>query len=180
MPRGKLRAFKTLSFIKNLILLSPNDTLPNPNNEPHFHWPRFPSSKAIVFQFCIAGRAVRLNRKMASVQCFLHHHALTTAATRSSSSQRQAVTAKPNQLVCRAQKQAIQEDDGGLVSRRLALTVLIGAAAVGSKVSPADAAYGEAGIYFSFFFSFSCSSDDLGCALNQGHIWHICGYQTDW
>ena len=106
---------------------------------------------------------MRLGRKMASTQCFLHHHALTTAATRSSSSHRQAVTAKPHQLVCRAQKQAIQEDDGGLLSRRLALTVLIGAAAVGSKVSPADAAYGEAGIYFPFLFSFSCPSADLGC-----------------
>jgi hypothetical protein len=31
------------------------------------------------------------------------------------------------------------------VSRRLALTVLIGAAALGSKVAPADAAYGESG-----------------------------------
>ncbi|KAJ6953013.1 hypothetical protein NC652_004868 [Populus alba x Populus x berolinensis] len=32
-----------------------------------------------------------------------------------------------------------------LCSRRLALTVLIGAAALGSKVAPADAAYGESG-----------------------------------
>ncbi|XWS32986.1 hypothetical protein CRYUN_Cryun22dG0038300 [Craigia yunnanensis] len=55
---------------------------------------------------------------------------------------------KPSQLVCRAQKQAVQEDYGSLVSRRLALTVLIGAAAVGSKVSPADAAYGEAANVF--------------------------------
>ncbi|KAI4305978.1 hypothetical protein L6164_029299 [Bauhinia variegata] len=84
---------------------------------------------------------------MASTQCFLHHHALTTP-TRSSSSQRQVVNAKPNQLVCRAQKQAVEENDGTLLSRRLALTVLIGAAAVGSKVSPADAAYGEAANVF--------------------------------
>ncbi|XWS41021.1 hypothetical protein CRYUN_Cryun17cG0045400 [Craigia yunnanensis] len=62
---------------------------------------------------------------MASTACFLHHHALTTAS-RSSSSQRQVATIKPNQLV----------------------TVLIGAAAVGSKVSPADAAYGEAANVF--------------------------------
>ena len=86
---------------------------------------------------------------MASTACVLHHHALTTAAKSSSSSQRQAVRMKPSQLVCRAQKQAVQEDDGSLVSRRLALTVLIGAAAVGSKVSPADATYGEAGNFLS-------------------------------
>ncbi|OMP03562.1 Photosystem II PsbP, oxygen evolving complex [Corchorus capsularis] len=88
---------------------------------------------------------------MASTSCFLHHHALTTAAaarSSSSSSQRQFVNLKPSQLVCRAQKQAAQEEDGTLVSRRLALTVLIGAAAVGSKVSPADAAYGEAANVF--------------------------------
>ncbi|XWS30124.1 hypothetical protein CRYUN_Cryun24cG0090900 [Craigia yunnanensis] len=84
---------------------------------------------------------------MASTACFLHHHALTTTS-RSSSSQRQVANIKPNQLVCWAQKQAVQEDDGSLVSRRLALTVLIGAAAVGSKVSPADAAYGEAANVF--------------------------------
>ncbi|XVF58467.1 hypothetical protein PTKIN_Ptkin07bG0069000 [Pterospermum kingtungense] len=85
---------------------------------------------------------------MASTACFLHHHALTTTASRSS--QRQVANIKPpTQLVCRAQKQAVQEDiDGSLVSRRLALTVLISAAAVGSKVSPADAAYGEAANVF--------------------------------
>jgi photosystem II oxygen-evolving enhancer protein 2 len=55
------------------------------------------------------------------------------------------VNLKPAQLVCRAQKQAVQEEDDGVVSRRLALTVLIGAAALGSKVAPADAAYGESG-----------------------------------
>lgn len=80
---------------------------------------------------------------MAYTQCFLHHHALTTAVTTRSSSQRQVLNAKPNHIVCRAQK---QEDDGNLVSRRLALTVLIGVAAAASKISPADAAYGEAGI----------------------------------
>ena len=41
-----------------------------------------------------------------------------------------------------------EEDHNGAVSRRLALTVLVGAAAaVGSKVAPADAAYGESGNY---------------------------------
>ncbi|KAK7276722.1 hypothetical protein RIF29_17867 [Crotalaria pallida] len=85
---------------------------------------------------------------MASTQCLLHHHALTSLA-RSSPSQRLVVNTKPNQVVCKAQKQAAQnDDDGSIVSRRLALTVLIGAAAVGSKVSPADAAYGEAANVF--------------------------------
>ncbi|XP_042489550.1 oxygen-evolving enhancer protein 2, chloroplastic-like [Macadamia integrifolia] len=85
---------------------------------------------------------------MASASCFLHHHALSTPAR--SSSQRPAVPIfKPTQLVCRAQKQAIHEDDSNaVVSRRLALTVLIGAAAAATKVSPADAAYGEAANVF--------------------------------
>lgn len=83
---------------------------------------------------------------MASTQCFLHHHALTTPAR--ASTQRLVVSTKPNHIVCKAQKQVVQEgeDTTNIVSRRLALTVLIGAAAVGSKVAPADAAYGEAGI----------------------------------
>ncbi|KAJ4728969.1 Oxygen-evolving enhancer protein 2-1, chloroplastic [Melia azedarach] len=88
---------------------------------------------------------------MASTACFLHHHTLSTPSRSSSSltsSQRHVSNIKPTQLVCRAQKQAVQEDDGSVVSRRLALTVLIGAAAVGSKVSPADAAYGEAANVF--------------------------------
>ncbi|KAH8515541.1 hypothetical protein Peur_047026 [Populus x canadensis] len=85
---------------------------------------------------------------MASTACFLHHHALTTPARSTSSSQRQVVNLKPAQLVCRAQKQAAQEEDDGVVSRRLALTVLIGAAALGSKVAPADAAYGESANIF--------------------------------
>ncbi|KAK9266487.1 hypothetical protein L1049_001693 [Liquidambar formosana] len=84
---------------------------------------------------------------MASTACFLHHHALSTP-TRSTSSQRHVPNIKPTQLVCRAQKQSAQEDDANAMSRRLALTVLIGAAAVGSKVSPADAAYGEAANVF--------------------------------
>ncbi|XP_027333688.1 oxygen-evolving enhancer protein 2-1, chloroplastic-like isoform X2 [Abrus precatorius] len=83
---------------------------------------------------------------MASTQCFLHHHAFTTPTR--TPSQRIMVNTKPNLIVCKAQKQTPQEDDASLVSRRLALTVLIGAAAVGSKVSPADAAYGEAANVF--------------------------------
>ncbi|KAB5557413.1 hypothetical protein DKX38_008322 [Salix brachista] len=86
---------------------------------------------------------------MASTSCFLHHHAITTPARSTLSPQRQAANLKPTQLVCRAQKQAMQEEDhDGAVSRRLALTVLVGAAAVGSKVAPADAAYGESANIF--------------------------------
>ncbi|XP_014504521.1 oxygen-evolving enhancer protein 2, chloroplastic-like [Vigna radiata var. radiata] len=84
---------------------------------------------------------------MASTQCFLHHHALSTPAR--SPSQRIMVSTKPNHLVCKAQKQTPpQEDHVTPISRRLALTVLIGAAAVGSKVQPADAAYGQAANVF--------------------------------
>ncbi|KAI3457671.1 hypothetical protein Pfo_014334 [Paulownia fortunei] len=90
---------------------------------------------------------------MASTACFLHHHAALSspASARTSSSQRYVPPLKPSQVVCQAQKQAAaQEDDVGaaVVSRRLALTVLIGAAAIGSKVSPADAAYGESANIF--------------------------------
>ncbi|KAB2008820.1 hypothetical protein E1A91_D10G129500v1 [Gossypium mustelinum] len=94
---------------------------------------------------------------MASTACFLHHHALTSAprssSTPPSTSQRQVAIVKSNQLLaCTSQKQAVQEnDDSGsnaVISRRLALTLLIGTAAVGSKVSPADAAYGEAANVF--------------------------------
>ncbi|MED6179769.1 Oxygen-evolving enhancer protein 2-1, chloroplastic [Stylosanthes scabra] len=84
---------------------------------------------------------------MASTQCFLHHHALTASTT--VSSQRQLVCTKPNYVVCKAQNQKQDHDDASAsVSRRLALTVLIGSAAIASKVSPADAAYGEAANVF--------------------------------
>lgn len=60
-------------------------------------------------------------------------------------------TSKPGALViCKAQKQdqisntAVNES----ISRRLALTLFVGAAAVGSKVNPADAAYGESANVF--------------------------------
>jgi len=91
---------------------------------------------------------------MASTACFLHHHALTTRSSSlsssSPSSQRHVATIKPSQLVCRAQKQQEVEEDSTTVnvSRRLALTVLIGSAAIGSKVAPADAAYGESANIF--------------------------------
>ncbi|KAL3624637.1 Oxygen-evolving enhancer protein 2-1, chloroplastic [Castilleja foliolosa] len=86
---------------------------------------------------------------MASTACFLHHIAtLSTPAARKTSN-RYVPSLKPGVLVCRAQKQAEpQEPEGAVVSRRLALTVLIGAAAVGSKVAPADAAYGESANIF--------------------------------
>lgn len=89
---------------------------------------------------------------MASTACFLHHHALSTPTR--VSSQRQLPSLRPSQLVCRAQKQAANEDDGAAVSRRLALTVLIGAAAIGTKVNPADAAYGEAGTFLLLYAQF--------------------------
>lgn len=84
---------------------------------------------------------------MASTSCFLH---LTTATRSSSPSpQRLLPNTKPTQLICRAQKQtAAQEDETATVSRRLALSVLLGAAAIGSKVSPAAAAYGESANVF--------------------------------
>ncbi|OAY60685.1 oxygen-evolving enhancer protein 2, chloroplastic [Manihot esculenta] len=89
---------------------------------------------------------------MASTACFLHHHALSTPNRLSSLSQQRQVpsTTKPTtHFVCRAtHKQTPMEEDAAVVSRRLAFTVLIGAAAIGSKVAPADAAYGEAANVF--------------------------------
>ncbi|KAF9588947.1 hypothetical protein IFM89_017626 [Coptis chinensis] len=84
-----------------------------------------------------------------STACFLHHHALSTPSRSSPSSSRQVSCIKPNQLVVRAQKQSSEDVEATpAVSRRLALSVLIGAAAIGTKVSPADAAYGEAANVF--------------------------------
>ncbi|KAH0653287.1 oxygen-evolving enhancer protein 2, chloroplastic precursor [Solanum tuberosum] len=81
----------------------------------------------------------------ASTQCFLHqYHALRSSPARTSS----VPSPKPNQLICRAQKQDDANNTSNAVSRRLALTLLIGTAAIGSKVSPADAAYGEAANVF--------------------------------
>lgn len=87
---------------------------------------------------------------MASTSCFLNHPTLVRSSTLQ---QRHVQSVKPNQVICRAQKQVVTEEDNAVVSRRLALTVLIGAAAVSTKVSPADAAYGEAGT-LSHFFAF--------------------------
>lgn len=84
---------------------------------------------------------------MASTACFLLNHAGAAFSTYRSSSSSYLPSLKPTRLICRAQDQAAlhQEDGAATISRRLALTVLIGAAAIGSKVSPADAAYGESG-----------------------------------
>ncbi|KAK6919762.1 PsbP, C-terminal [Dillenia turbinata] len=83
---------------------------------------------------------------MASTACFLHHHAFSTPATARSSSQRHVANIKP--MVIRAQKESSSDDSDATMSRRLALTVLVGTVAIGSKVSPADAAYGEAANIF--------------------------------
>ncbi|PIN20383.1 hypothetical protein CDL12_06931 [Handroanthus impetiginosus] len=86
---------------------------------------------------------------MASTTCLSHN--CTPAVAARTTSNRNVPSLRPSQLVCRAHKQAeSQESNAGSVvlSRRLALTVLIGATAVGSKVSPADAAYGESANIF--------------------------------
>ncbi|XP_064982970.1 oxygen-evolving enhancer protein 2, chloroplastic-like [Musa acuminata AAA Group] len=83
---------------------------------------------------------------MASTACFLHHHAPTT--TNGIQSTRLVPINKPNLIVCKAQKQAAADENSAAVSRRMALTVLLGAAALGAKVAPADAAYGEAANVF--------------------------------
>ncbi|KAG6419616.1 hypothetical protein SASPL_121838 [Salvia splendens] len=97
-----------------------------------------------------------------STACFLHCSCSATAARTSSRSY--VLPPKPAQLICRAQKEAApQEHDGrdaAAVSRRLALTFLIGAAALGSKASPADAAYGQSGTFILkyLFILFSVSN----------------------
>ena len=75
--------------------------------------------------------------------CFLHHHPPTSTTL-----PRLTPTIKPTQLICRSQKAEINTDSETVVSRRLALTVLIGAAAIGTKAPPANAAYGEAANVF--------------------------------
>ncbi|KAJ8460074.1 hypothetical protein OPV22_033000 [Ensete ventricosum] len=84
---------------------------------------------------------------MASTACFLHHHAPSTTTTRIQSTRLVPIN-KPNLVVCKAQKQAADDENNAAVSRRMALTVLLGAAALGAKVAPADAAYGEAANVF--------------------------------
>ncbi|KAL6983214.1 hypothetical protein U1Q18_016605 [Sarracenia purpurea var. burkii] len=65
---------------------------------------------------------------MASTACFLHHHHSLSTPARSSSQPHVPTTLKPNHLIiCKAQKQAVQEENGGAaLSRRLALSMLIG------------------------------------------------------
>ncbi|KAL9842563.1 hypothetical protein AtNW77_Chr2g0250681 [Arabidopsis thaliana] len=76
---------------------------------------------------------------MAYSPSFLHQSALASSAGRSSSSSsssfRHVSLSRPVHLVCRAQQS--QENNNSAVFRRLALTLLVGAAAIGSKVSPA-------------------------------------------
>ncbi|EAZ02734.1 hypothetical protein OsI_24852 [Oryza sativa Indica Group] len=77
---------------------------------------------------------------MASTSCFLHQSTARVAARVASPSP----ATRTHLLVCRAQKQ-----DDADVSRRAALALLAGAtAAVGVKVAPAAAAYGEAANVF--------------------------------
>ncbi|XP_077244594.1 oxygen-evolving enhancer protein 2, chloroplastic-like [Tasmannia lanceolata] len=84
---------------------------------------------------------------MASTACFLHHHAPSTPTRMRQP--RHMSNIKPSRVVCKAQNLTSHDEEGNAaVSRRLALTVLIGAAAIGTKVSPADAAYGEAANVF--------------------------------
>ncbi|XP_015694468.2 oxygen-evolving enhancer protein 2, chloroplastic-like [Oryza brachyantha] len=82
---------------------------------------------------------------MASTSCFLHQSTARVASRVASAPQ----AARTQLLVCRAQR---QQDDGAAadaVSRRAALALLAGAtAAVGVKVAPAAAAYGEAANVF--------------------------------
>ncbi|PKU83849.1 oxygen-evolving enhancer protein 2, chloroplastic [Dendrobium catenatum] len=91
---------------------------------------------------------------MATTACFFHNHApspATAAATATSRSQRLVPSIRPTHLVVRAQRQAAamaEENNSTAVSRRLAVTILIGAATISTKVSPADAAYGEAANVF--------------------------------
>lgn len=78
-----------------------------------------------------------------STQCLLHYNPLSKIVL---VPLRGVSSLKLNQLVCRAQKD--NDNNNVFVSRRMALTVLIGVAAIASKVSPADAAYGESANVF--------------------------------
>ena len=78
---------------------------------------------------------------MASTTCFLHQSSARFGAAASARPQQ---APRAQQLACRAQKLDAAEGDAA-VTRRAALTLLAGAAAVGAKVNPAAAAYGEAG-----------------------------------
>ncbi|KAK4716550.1 hypothetical protein R3W88_014888 [Solanum pinnatisectum] len=79
-----------------------------------------------------------------STQFFLHYHPLSKIPLIPLSG---VLALKPNQLVCCAKKDNTN-NHVVVISRRLALTVLIGVASIASKVSPADAAYGESANVF--------------------------------
>ncbi|KAF3789723.1 Oxygen-evolving enhancer protein 2 [Nymphaea thermarum] len=81
---------------------------------------------------------------MASTACFLHHIAPSVRGRVQSA----RAPTKPALVICKAEKSSAEEEQSSGLSRRLALTLLVGAAAVGTKVSPADAAYGEAANVF--------------------------------
>ncbi|CAI9786614.1 unnamed protein product [Fraxinus pennsylvanica] len=86
---------------------------------------------------------------MASTACFLHHHAGAALSTQNRSSSSSNRYLKPTWLICREQNQAALsvEDGTDIMSRRLDLAVW--AATIGSKVSPADTAYGESDAFIS-------------------------------
>ncbi|XP_039807442.1 oxygen-evolving enhancer protein 2, chloroplastic-like [Panicum virgatum] len=92
------------------------------------------------------GEAAGEQQAMASTTCFLHQ---STARFGAAAASARPQAPRAQQLVCRAQKpqDAAAEGDAA-VTRRAALTLLAGAAAVGAKVNPAAAAYGEAANVF--------------------------------
>ncbi|XP_047062600.1 oxygen-evolving enhancer protein 2, chloroplastic-like [Lolium rigidum] len=83
---------------------------------------------------------------MASTSCFLHQSTARLAA----SARPAPAVGRTQLLVCKAQKndEAASDASAVVTSRRAALSLLAGAAAVAVKVSPAAAAYGEAANVF--------------------------------
>jgi photosystem II oxygen-evolving enhancer protein 2 len=83
---------------------------------------------------------------MASTSCFLHQSTARLAA----SARPAPAVGRTQLLVCKAQKndEAASDATAVVTSRRAALSLLAGAAAVALKVSPAAAAYGEAANVF--------------------------------
>lgn len=71
--------------------------------------------------------------------CYLHAYAPAANASRRQS--------QPSHFTCKALKESYDATTTSHVdvSRRFALSSLVGAALVASKVSPADAIYGESG-----------------------------------
>ncbi|XP_022871855.1 oxygen-evolving enhancer protein 2-1, chloroplastic-like [Olea europaea var. sylvestris] len=140
-----IKASKTLSFIKNPIFSISTLYMPSIFAHKGTHQPTQAIPLHITHVHSNHNHKPKEEQRMATTACFLNPNVLSTRTI--SSSQRFAPSLKPSQLVCRAQK--LDDDPSDLpISRRLALTVLIGAAAIGSKVSPADAAYGQAANIF--------------------------------